>query len=280
MELLTEAINNKDRPIAEVCGGQDDGVLVFLHEKKCCDNCSPECTKYRKCCKDCAGGCEGKGHSRLSLRSGKFEVIPKDDGSQCGYIFGQRGSGKSYWCCMYATRYLEIYQGHAVYVVSYVDDKSSIDEIPGLIRIPFQDILDGLVSEETIPNSLIIFDDIDSMPAAPKEKDAYEPKDLFKAVGALRDSLLTRGRHNNVSVLVTSHLGVNYGHTKTSLNESAFVVIFPKGGNHAHIDRVLNTYGGVEKKSIKELKALDTRWVYLFKQYPQHIISEKNVYLL
>lgn len=333
--LTVSMVTQKDIPICEYIGGRNDGEIVHLNQGPCCENHDKigskkkeveseyddsdvdseeeeyrryirskkpqgkRCTKTRRCCEFCMGEIpEAKKVQEITIKDeGKFQVIPKTNGSSHGFVFGSSGSGKSYFVGNYATVYQEFYPENPVYLVSYIDEDSSIDRIPDLIRISIKDIMDGKITGKAIHDSMIIFDDVDALPSLPKEeqevedgdekpvkkakgKDINNPKDVFNAVEELRDQLLTTGRHHNVSVIVTSHLGANFGHTKKVINESSFITVFPKGGNAAQIERIMSTYSGLNKKQLKKLVDQPSRWVMLSKVYPQYVVSEKSVYLV
>jgi hypothetical protein len=103
---------------------------------------------------------------------------------------------------------------------------------------------------------------------------------LFRQVEALRDQILTKGRHDKIYCVVTSHQGANWGHTRVPINESAGVVVFPSGGGWNHVERILKVYIGLDKKNIETIRKLESRWVFVHKQSPNFVVSEKNLYLL
>jgi len=293
--LLFGPLNESDKPICEVEGGKEDGTVLWLNEEKCCQQCSPKCG-YRRCCSKCLGPEEYRIPPMKEYKiadAGKMKVIPKTNGSQHGFIFGSSGSGKSWFTSEYVEMYQRVFPQNPVYLVSYVDEDSSIDKIQDLIRIPIEDITSGKISGKTIADSLIIFDDVDALQQAPEkkeeeqeasvhadEKKALTPKVIFGLVETLRDQLLTTGRHHNVSVIVTSHLGANFNHTKVPINESNFVVVFPKGGNASQIDRIVRNYSGLTGEQKKKLMALPSRWVMLYKSYPSYVVHERGCYLI
>ena len=270
---LTFEPNKKSELVAEVIGGVDDGLEIFLNEGDFKRNpnhfAKQELKKYE------------------SPDKGTLRVIPKNESSQHIYVFGSSGSGKSYFASQYANEYLRLFPDNAIYLVTYIEDDDESLRIPNLVRIPIRDIMEGKISPKTIPDSLIIMDDIDSMPpvdieneASAGAEEAYKPKDIFLKVEQLRDSLLTTGRHNNISVLCTSHLGCNFKSSKVPINECNLIVVFPRGGNHNQISRILGVYCGLTKAQEREIYALPSRWVCLHKSYPPYVTYEKGIYIL
>jgi len=99
-------------------------------------------------------------------------------------------------------------------------------------------------------------------------------------VQTLRDSLLKRGRHEDISVVVTNHLLTNYKETRTILNEVNSITFFPKSGSSHGIQYMLKTYVGLAAKQIQRIFTLPSRWITVYKHYPMYVVYEKGIYLL
>jgi hypothetical protein len=281
MQLVFQPTTKKDIAICKVKGGRHNGLIIYINMGHCCDNCTKKCyNSKKKCCKDCLSGISGAGCHDCNnigelkefriMDNGIIRYIPSHDKIEHGFIFGATGSGKSVFCAHYAEQYQKIFKDNPVYLVSNIDEDSAIDSIEDLIRIPIEDIMNGKITPKAIHDSLIIFDDVD----------AIVDKNISNKIERIRDQLLTTGRHSKVTVLVTSHLGANFLHTKTSINESAFTVIFPRGGNFVHIHRILHDYNGLDSRQEEKIKKLDSRWVLFHKNYPCFVVYEKGCYLL
>ena len=188
------------------------------------------------------------------------------------YVTGQSGSGKSYYTKDYATNYQKMYPKNEVYLISAVQDVSTIDKIKKLRKI---DIFKPVFSEVEIPleefkDSLVIFDDVDSI----------SNKNLRKKVWSVMSNILTMGRHYNISAIITFHVATSGNETKLILNESQSITIFPSASGGRTLKYLLDSYLGLDKKQIERIKQLDSRWVTIVKSYPKTVLYDKGAYIL
>jgi hypothetical protein len=204
------------------------------------------------------------------------EQIEDNDGEgqvrETGFIAGPAGSGKSTYCANYARSWTTIprNKGKPIYLFSRVEKDPALDSIPGLHRVPIdQSLVDEPIEPKDLAMSLCIFDDIDTIPEKP----------IRIAVRKLRDDLLQTGRHNSIYVLTTSHILTNFGDTRVPLSEANFVTFFPRSGSTHHIRRFLDTYAGFSKKEITRILQLPSRWVTVYKTYPQFVMFDSGIYL-
>lgn len=192
--------------------------------------------------------------------------IPNINGDRgVGYIAGPSGVGKSFYTKQYTKSYKRIYPDNPVYIFSRLDVDRELLKI-GCIPVPIDDELVKLDVIRDIHDALCIFDDIDTIP----------DKKLREKVYALLVDILETGRHNNISVLITSHLihGNDKKITRTYWNEAKMITLFPKGGNARAIRYALKDYVGLDNKQIDEILKLKSRWVTIHKHYPQFYFHE------
>ena len=210
-----------------------------------------------------------------------FQPIPNTKKErQVLYVTGASGSGKSYYTAAYCTEFKRIYPKHQIYLISSLNDDSSIDRIPGLKRIKLNDeFLATELSSEDFPRSLVIFDDTDCLTNKP----------MKLKVNALLNNLLETGRHNShegsgpglgTYVVYTSHLPTAGNDTKRILNEAHSITFFPHSLGGRSLKYLLESYLGLDKCQIQKVKALKSRWVTVLKSYPQIVISEKEIYTI
>lgn len=189
---------------------------------------------------------------------------------QCIYVTGPSGSGKSTYIANLAEGYKKINPENPVVLFSRLDNDDSIDYIkPTRIEIS-EELLADPVQPSELQNTLTIFDDTDTI----------RDKKLLTEIDKLQDDLLQTGRHENVNVIIVSHLMSNYKKTRIILNECHSIVFFPKAGNAYAINQVLTKYFSCSKEQIQKMMELPSRWVALYKNYPMFVLYEKGAYLL
>lgn len=205
----------------------------------------------------------------IKIHDGDVYPLPSSK-RECVYIAGPSGSGKSTFAGQYARLYRNMFPKNKIYIFSRLTEDKALDKIPDVKRVKIDErFLEVTMEPKDMENSLVIFDDIDTI---------REDK-IKKAVYALKNDLLETGRHQNVYVVITSHLINNFKQTRTILNESNKIVVFPNTNNYS-IKYVAEKYCGMSKKQIVEMMKLPTRWVCIHKDIPRHIIYQKGIYLL
>jgi hypothetical protein len=189
------------------------------------------------------------------------------------YICGASGSGKSYFLAQYLKNYRKVYPEKTIFLISDQKEDKVIDDIE-VIREPLNTLITNPEIEdeilETYKDSIVVFDDIDSI----------ADRKVAVNVNTLKDAILKRGRHYKITCIITSHL-TTAGHiSRVVLNEATHIVVFPRSGSFAGIQRILAVYCGMNKKQIDKVINLDTRWVMIKKHAPVVILYENGCYFL
>lgn len=201
-------------------------------------------------------------------REGKY-IKPK---RECLYMSAPSGGGKSTYVANYAIQYKKLFPKSKIYMFSRVAKDPSVDDKIKVKRILInENLVENPIEPSELKNSLVIFDDIDTIPN----------KEERKVVSQIRKDLLQTGRHEDVYVASTSHQITNYLETRDILTESRGVTFFPQSGDVHHIEYFLKKYGGIRKQEeIDRILGLPSRWITLYKSFPMFILHEQGVILL
>lgn len=206
---------------------------------------------------------------KISLENeDKFQVLPNPNTErEIIYICGASGSGKSYFTKGYLKEYKKIYPKNKLYLISVLEENEFSKE--GVKKLNVQKMAEALVDIKDVmkdlSNSLIIFDDSDS----------FSEKSIKNFVWALLNNICQCGRHNNISLVVTSHLLSNYSQTKIILLESHRIVVFMNNYNQK-MKIFLENYANIDKFTIDKLRKIKSRWVCLNRHYPISYITENE----
>lgn len=235
--------------IAVVNGGKADGEIVYIEDEN---------EKSARLIKK-------KPTKIVEVEDGKFELLPNPK-IRVIMVSGPSGSGKSTWCAQYIKRYLKENRKAQFHIFSQITEDECLDKLkPHRITLDESLIENPINIEEIEPNSIILFDDCnDNEPA------------LQKAINRLESQLLNHGRHNNIAVVITSHLinGNERSVSRHRLNEMQALVVFPKAGSCYSINYALKTVYGLSTRQSQAVLDIDSRWICLTKVYPQVLISE------
>jgi len=245
--------NNRGKPIARIVGGDDDNKIIYLDDKE---------TKVR--------GKLNNAFEKVEVNDGVFSVVPDTTRERdCIMITGASGSGKSYWTNNYMKEYKKCYKKNPIYFFSKLTEDKSIDKkLVKRVKID-QDMIDNPIETSELKDSLAVFDDVEHI------DDDEVKKYLFKLI----NSILTTGRHYNISIILVIHYP-NAPYTRTMLSECHSFVYFPYSATRS-VNYALESYIGMDKKEIKYIKKnIKTRWVCIMKNYPQCVVTEHNIFAL
>jgi hypothetical protein len=206
------------------------------------------------------------------ILKGKGTIVPypNPETRDVIYVAGPSGAGKSTFCESYMQMYKTQFPKNKIYIFSRLDKDPAFDNIK-VIRIKLdEELINDPINPIELKNSLVLFDDIDTIP---NDK-------IRESVSKLRDDLLETGRHQGIYLLITSHLLMDYKKTRTILNEAQMVILYPKSGSTYHMQRYMKVYAGLQKSDIDKILNLPSRWVGIHKSYPNYVIYSSGVYLL
>lgn len=213
-----------------------------------------------------------EGTDRVKIIGGKFEQIPNDR-DRVMYISGASGSGKSHYISIYVKNQLKMFPDTRCLLISKITDDPAFKDIPFKV-VPITDnlIKEPLEYEEADEDSLFVFDDIDTIS---NEK-------LRKSVYNFLNQLVELGRHKRIKVLITCHLliGNDRKQSRTMINESNTITIFPDGLAPRQAKYALTGHANLDGEQVDKILAMKSRWITIFKRSPQLILTETEVRLL
>ena len=258
--MLSFEKSKTSKPIAIITGGKHDKRIIYLDENE------KNKKKYGY-----IQELDDKLNSEIIIQDGIIFPLPELHTRSTVFVSGPAGSGKSTFVAEYVKNYKLIFPKNDVYLFSKVKNDPAFDHIKKMIKIPVDEkLMEDGVEAEDVKNSLCIFDDIDTL----------HDKKVQVFIDKVRDDLLEVGRHKNVYMLNTGHQLLNWKKTKIMLMESSGVTFFPKSGGAHAIKTFLSKYAGLDKAQIDKVFKINSRWVFINKQYPMYIVSEHKIYLI
>ena len=199
------------------------------------------------------------------------QIPDKQKERQILYITGASGSGKSYYTYLYCEQYRKQNPKNPIYLISSINDDSSIDKIKGLKRFDLNPkFIETAIGVEDFKNSMVIFDDTDCI----------TNKILRNKINGLLGLILETGRHFNTSCIYTSHVPSAGLDTKKILNESHSITLFPNALGGRALKNLLENYLGFDKEQRKKIRTIKSRWITICKTYPMCVLYEKGAYLV
>jgi hypothetical protein len=206
----------------------------------------------------------------IYIPDGILQPVPNKDIVEKLYVSAPSGAGKSTYVGNWLAEARKRFRNDDIYVFSSIPEDKALDRNDP-IRIKLdQELINDPIHPMEIRNSIVVFDDVDTI----------RDDRIRLSLEAFKDFLLEQGRHYNVRVIMTSHLLTNYKSTRRSLNEATSICLFPRSGAPNQIRKFLNDNIGIEKKKTERILKLKSRWVCLYKTSPMYIIYQKGVFML
>ena len=236
---------NEGRKIATIKGGARDGQYLYMCESK-------------------------MGLNEVKMgKDEKLQPVPDREIVEKIYISAPSGAGKSTFTANWIREFRKMFRKDDIYLFSSIASDRVLDKQDPTRIILDDELLNDPIDVEELSQSLVVLDDIATI----------RDKEMRTYLEGLGDHILEVGRHFDVRLLITSHLLSNYSSTRRVLNEATCVVVFPKSGSGTyHIRNFLKTYCGLDSKQIKRFLNLPSRWVAIYRSYPQYVMYEKGAY--
>jgi hypothetical protein len=200
-----------------------------------------------------------------------IDVLPKfSEDAYAVYLSGASGAGKSYLISQLISKHLPSRDAGVFYLGPFADDVSFKAIQKHMIPVDLQQFEKEerrpIEIEDFPEGSVIIFDDIESLPNA-------------KQVEALRDRILSVFRHHKFKLYCVNHIGMSGSKTKKLLLECKYVVVYPSA-NWKQVSNLLTTYMGLDKEKLMLIKNQPTRWVLVSKAFPSYFVTQHSIGIL
>lgn len=187
------------------------------------------------------------------------------------YISGNSGAGKSYCSRMLADSYNAFLPKNKVIFFSQEPNDENFDEVPFDLRRVNAMVYDEPEIDDfettDFKDSLTILDDIDS--------------NASKKVIKLVNTLLSRGRHANVKIIMTNHTSLQGSLTKLIKSSCSKVIFFKDNLKQKNTRYFLEEYAGISEKMIKKIRdgegPFNSRWFLFSLRSPQYLLTEKCI---
>jgi hypothetical protein len=206
----------------------------------------------------------------VKLNNGKFSLIPEniDNQRQVLSIMGPSGVGKSYIAAEYARNFHTLFPKRSIYLFTKKKEDPNFDKLDYIKRVDLACLVECEVPLEELRDSLVIMDDYETLDG-----------EIKKAFYKLKDDILLMGRSYNVPTILINHVQAGGSQTKLDNLESTAYIIY-KNGSAKHNKYILSTYLGLNNKDIEKVMKLPSRWVYINRKYPMHVVYEHGAYLI
>jgi len=198
-------------------------------------------------------------------------------------ILAKSGAGKSH----FVGRLLDAMKSKAlgdpercICIISGVEEDEPLDKPRGKKgqkeppeRIDMYDPTFPEMDSNDFEDCIVVFDDIENL----------TNKAINKQVLNLRNSLLEKGRHNNIDVISISHNCLGGNLTRFIHAESTGCVIFPRYSQVHQLTTYLSKYIGLSKQAIQKIMDIGetkSRWVYVSNLAPTYVVFEHGVFLV
>ena len=225
---------------------------------------------------------KSKGETKITLPfNSNLSLLPdvRGDKRNIWYIAGSSGSGKSYIAKGLAENYHKLYPDRMIFIISALDEDATLDSMKiskkKIQRLDYRTFITDKPDINSVSDCMFIFDDVDNIP----------PKEGGDAIHNLINDIAIMGRahkagQGNISMMFLTHHITNYRKTKLILNEADWYVLYPQNTSTHQLYYLLRTYLGFDRKDIKTLKKIPSRWVAFHKNNPQMMVWDSGAKIL
>lgn len=214
--------------------------------------------------------------TEMKLDDGEYMIYCNPDKKQFESILivGQSGSGKSTIALKYSYEYNYLFPDNEIYLISSLEKDATLDKNKRIVRIPIESFLQLEPTIDEFKNSLVIFDDWETL--------EYSNKPLYKKICSLLTQIVSKGRHENIRSIIIKHKFQSSADKCGQLvvSEATHYVVYPRTCSKANLKLLLCTHGVLDTKQLNAVLKMPTRWIAYCKSLPNYIITENQIMIL
>lgn len=174
---------------------------------------------------------------------------------QLVYVPARRGAGKTTFVMRYIANYQKVNPNNITLFISRFVDV--IERVDGIVYTTLEILVRDRIDLSDIHDALVVFDDIEKLSLNNAERQYLK---------GFLDDLIENSRHNNVNLLVTSHMFSNFRETRKILSEMSAIVLFPHHASVTQLRRSLKYYYEIPPAIMRDYIVdphPNMRWVYI-----------------
>lgn len=197
---------------------------------------------------------------------GNFQICPNwQKERECILISGPSGAGKTFQAKEYLEKYKHIYPTRDI--VLFANKPLEEFNFPYLHPSLEEEKVNEMKVQD-FKNCILVFDDVENLTTNKKIQD--------KMVKFLEECL-NIGRSLHISILIISHVLLNYRFSRNMIMECNKIIMFPTSGIRYQYKNFLERYLGLNKEQIDKLLNTNSRWLCIDKHTPICCIT-KNLF--
>lgn len=189
--------------------------------------------------------------------AGVFQLCPNmEKERECILISGPSGAGKTFLAKEYLEKYKKIYPNNKIYLIANkpFENFSIKYEKPELTETYVSNL-----KVNNFKNSIIVFDDVENISSNKK---------IQEKIVAFLEEVLNVGRSMHVSVIIISHVLMNYRFSRNMIMECNKVVMFPNSGIKFQYKNFMKKYVGLNPSKVDDILNTNSRWLCVDKSAP------------
>lgn len=198
------------------------------------------------------------------------------------YITGSSGSGKTRFSAEMLKLYKKENPKNKVIWISPKHDSEIIASYnPIIINITDPDkVITNFIGENKIvidddwENSIVIIDDLEDLVL----DDVKLTKQVLHTINnEIINRILHTGRHSNISLMYIKHMATDGWATRSILNESDYIVAFPRKASKQKLDYLLKKYLQLSPSKFNHIVSCGTEYYVHYNRYPYYGLTNREI---